>query len=327
MSVGIVEPLAIQVLPDDAESALGFVFRVALENRCSLRLLSRSLGLANGQLATGGHAEQFANIARVPVSWMSWRLPVAARVDGQVQVHLFGQRWRPEGGLRRSRWQHCTQCLRQKTPMPLFWEISYFCVCPEHGTVLDDSCPHCGRSIDLLRPGWDVCSCGHYLTAGKSPSVLAEPGPLALAEWIRHSLQPDIHPPSTVALGVRRVLDGMTVDGAMRLVLALGGGYPALARARHVNPQPWVTSRSVHHVLGSGSKALEAVAERGRMPASMADVAMADLMNLAAHGLTAADRGRAAWLLRQLQGHPRPRRAYRTEPRQLDLFEEAEGTA
>jgi hypothetical protein len=66
---------------------------------------------------------------------------------------------------------------------------------------------------------------------------------------------------------------------------------------------------------------LAVLSETGRLPTGWPKPAVDDLMSVAAHGLISTDRGRAAWLIERINGRPRARRAYRTGPLQLDLFD------
>lgn len=314
-------PLPRIVLPDERESATGYLLRASLANATTLPALWGALGLGRGRAPRAEHTKMLAWCTQSPADWLSWRVPVAHRVDGQVRLDLFGQHWRLDGHLRRSRAQHCPVCLRSRKLIPFEWDLLLYCACPAHGVVLQDMCAHCGRSVDLFRPGWDVCTCRHYLVSKQLVPIVAEAATLQWCEWISHALRPDLHPPPSFATPLRQLLAGLSVDGAGRIVLAFGGGQRALATARLSASQPWLTPQAVAGVVSVGIRRLADLAESRRLPNGRPQPAVEDLIKLAAYGLTSTDRGRAAWLVERILGRLKPRRAYRAGPHQLDLFE------
>jgi hypothetical protein len=321
MLPGEVAPLPRAVPPDERESAAGYLFRAALANSTTLPAVWSALGLGRGRAPRAEQAKVLAWYTQSPADWLSWRVPVAHRLDGQARLDLFGQPWRRDGHLRRSRAQHCPVCLRSRTLIPFEWDLLLYCACPAHGVILQDMCAHCGRSVDLFRPGWDVCACRHYLVSRQEAPIVAETWTQHWCEWVSHALKPDVHAPPAISGELRRLLDGLSVDGAGRFVVAFGGGQRSLATERLSASQPWLTPQAVARVVSVGMRNLAVLSETGRLPTGWPKPAVDDLMSVAAHGLISTDRGRAAWLIERINGRPRARRAYRTGPLQLDLFD------
>ena len=54
----------------------------------------------------------------------------------------------------------CPACLRQSNHIRKIWDLAAFTCCPEHGTLLLDECPSCGKHISWARGRVSVCSCG-----------------------------------------------------------------------------------------------------------------------------------------------------------------------
>ena len=320
-------PLPTSVIPDDAESVEGFLIRVARANHITVPQLLGRMGIPSRRALNALDIDMVAWMTQVPRSWIEHRVPIVRR-NGDGKALLFvGQMWGAESALRRHRQQVCPKCIRENGFARLTWDVTRCSACPEHGIVLQDHCPHCGRSIDPHRPALDVCVCKHVLFGTRLTPQAAELPLLAWCEWVSHALVPTQPPGSLMPREAQRVLEGMSVGGASTLVAAFAGGKRESSFARFSAVQPWMpttlvaqqTSLAVHRFLAFAT---------GRRLESEHQLAIDDILKLASHGLTATDRARAIWLLTALKGRRVSYRRIRAATRQPDLFsdlQEGEG--
>jgi len=52
--------------------------------------------------------------------------------------------------------RYCPECLREKEYFRKEWRLSFYAVCPEHGSFLVDSCPECGEPVFLTKRKLDI---------------------------------------------------------------------------------------------------------------------------------------------------------------------------
>lgn len=95
----------------------------------------------------------------------------------------------------------CPACLREPVPFErLVWSFRPLVVCPEHGVMLVDRCPACGRSLSALRMDLRRCRCGSDLSlattvmAGECASALSR----ELICWLAGARLPSIGLPRPV---------------------------------------------------------------------------------------------------------------------------------
>jgi hypothetical protein len=62
--------------------------------------------------------------------------------------------------VRISKAKICPGCLRQSNYLRKIWDLAAFTCCPEHGTLLIEECPTCGKDISWGRGKVSVCACG-----------------------------------------------------------------------------------------------------------------------------------------------------------------------
>lgn len=313
-------PLPVAVQATNDESAAGFLIRVALANLMPVPQLLLSIGVGARRMLRTADVEVAAWMTHVHPQWYEFRVPLTRRVDKRLETLFLGQRWRSREGMRRSRLQVCPACIREHRIVRMEWDLTCYCACPDHGLVLLDHCFCCGRSIDSHRPDLDVCTCGHYLTGVGGERVVADALAIQWCEWVAHTIRPDSCPCPDLPRAARRILSGMSVDGAARLIVALAGGARAVASAKQSSVEPWLPTRAVAELMTRGMRNLIDFAEERRLALSEPIWAVRDLTSLALDGLTDVDRARAIWLLTSLRGIRVPMRISVALDRQPDLF-------
>lgn len=56
---------------------------------------------------------------------------------------------------------YCPVCLDQMRYFDRHWRLSYWTVCPVHGLLLRDACPHCDAPLAPHRQQLDICRCAN----------------------------------------------------------------------------------------------------------------------------------------------------------------------
>ncbi|WP_442952190.1 TniQ family protein [Paucibacter sp. KCTC 42545] len=261
-------------------------------------------------------AAAFSQLTGVPQAWFEHRLPRWLDRDRWREIELFGQAWRDDWTLRGTHQQVCTLCLSEQGFARAEWDLNAYAACHLHGTILLDHCGYCGRGISPDRPAVDICSCGHYIAAEMMPADSA------VVRWSAMCADAVGAGAGICAtdLGGLSLLQGLSADGAYRVLLAFGGGQPAL-RGRVLNSvESWLTSAAMHEVLAT---AIRRMAEpTGFMWGSRSEVqrCTSSLAEQQLRGVTPFDRT-AAGHLRNAMGLPARWRNRRPAfHHQLDLF-------
>jgi hypothetical protein len=116
-------------------------------------------------------------------------------------------------------------------------------------------------------------------------------------------------------------LNGLSPDGAFRLIVALGGGAREL-RSAHLNSStPWLGTQAAYEVLRIGLVTLSDI-DAGRSLAAQLGLGCGDaLSEQSVRGITLLDRHAAASMLSRLKLRSRWRNVKPTLHAQGDLFE------
>lgn len=240
-----------------------------------------------------------------------------------------GGRWVHLAGQRLSRWiapttmlaKVCPACLREVGYARLVWLTRAVPACFRHGYGLLQECDGCGRPIRWARPGVRICRCGRFFKGvGGGKSLEPELG--VWLGWTEAVLQDDVGAARAAMGRLPPLLQSMTLDGAYRLIEAIG-----LLEA------PGDPVRNVRH---SSAKLTEVGAMVVRGLRRMLDVGLAQdispgwfdvvhlpvLRELADEPAADVDGQRAAWLLEVHRAtHPLGTNRVGTRPRrQVPLF-------
>lgn len=297
------EQLLLRDSPDDRESASGFALRMFALNNITGAQILRAQGLKrNRSMWRYSDATSLSLLTGADVDWFKWRLPhlVCCERPGR-EIDLFGCRWRADNLLRASRNQVCPTCLRANRLCRWVWELSGFCVCPEHLVVLQDYCGACGRGISQERPSTEVCACRNYISIdGKKDQ--ADIYFLSIwSKWLISSIEASRDGVSLDYKDLPWLLSGLSVDGVYRMALIFGGGVSALRRVKIVGVANWVTSQSVAEVLGFGLRRIFELKCVDDIVDYIPPLPIRDLMDQKIRGVTSFDRAVATGLLWRLR--------------------------
>ncbi|MBA4341651.1 MAG: hypothetical protein C0423_05795 [Methylibium sp.] len=302
--------------PRDNEGAVSYLIRALALNNSSVREVMEHLhGHSRRHIPIEG-AAAFAQLTGTAQAWFEHRLPRWVGRDRWREIHLFGQAWRDDWTLRGTHQQVCSLCLSELGFARAVWDLSAYTACHVHGTILFDHCGQCGRGLSPDRPALDVCSCGRYLVADMAQ---ADPDVLRWSAVLSHAVGTG-GSVGIEGLGSLSPLQGLSADGAYRVLLAFGGGHLAL-RGRMLNSaEPWLTSADLHELLVTAIRRLSAPTGFPWGSKSEIQRCTSSLAEQQLRGVTPFDRT-AAGQLRGALGMPsRWRNRRRAYHQQLDLF-------
>lgn len=314
-------PLPTQVQADVRESASSFLIRVMTANRITPSQLYASTGRSRPRTLQSEDIRSLSHATQTSPEWFEWRVPEPTRVDGELHSRLFGQTWRSRWMVRRVRQQVCPACLHEHGLARWQWDLTAFCVCPDHGTLLRDHCDCCQQSLVPYRPSLEVCRCRHYLSDHRTPPRLADDLLVQWCAWISGRLRHEISAAPTLPPGIASLFAGMSIDAATCVAAAFAGGKRRIETGKLNSTQPWLTTSVVAEVLSQGLHALARFVDSEPSRFALPDQGISDLEDLAIDGHTAHDRGAASWVLRRSRGRRLRTRTVKAMAQQGDLFE------
>lgn len=313
-------PLMAATPPEQDESSYGFLIRIANQNQ----ILPSNRGQILGRnfaspFADDSEVAQRAWLTQTSPDWHRWRTAYLRAVDHRQTFQLFGQGWLHRWSLRLSRQQVCCECIRTTQRAHYLWDLTACCACPQHGTVLNDICPHCHQSLSPLRPSLEICRCKRFIWAHRS-AVLADPILLGWCTWVQGSIRPECSAETLWPQPLRILFDGLSVEGATIVVLAFAGGKSTLQTAKLNSTAPWLTSEDMALHMTEGLQKLQRYLDSGAAGAYLETGGVRDLEDLATHGLNPHDRQRATWLLKRLRSRKVRPSVLLAMQRQQELF-------
>lgn len=221
MECNRLKPLPVTVPVHNDESGLSILYRALVANGLSFRDTLHWLKLRSWTSLYSSEVEALAWITGLDSAWLSHRtftlfgrqpfrrytFMAHGFCEGAANVTHFGRL--------------CPICVKHKRYGKASWLLRFVCGCSEHNTIFLERCPRCQRTVNWNRPAIDICSCGHFLTAASSLPTL--PGNLLpWLMWVETRLNDvDAIAPAS-EFGLHPVLDALSLDGASRLLIALG---------------------------------------------------------------------------------------------------------
>lgn len=280
---------------------MSHVMRAFWGNGMSMKRGCEWLQVRIGKPLRDVDARVLAWAAQVPPDWLADRMFIVSGLPDDRRLQLGAHQFRAVSLLSGKSARVCPSCLSEFGFCALSWSFKLAPVCPRHKVPYLGICVHCKQSITWDRPQIDICSCGRYF---KPASVTVEP-PSAVIDWV-HWVAGRLAPSSVASreseahLTVPRMLNGLTLDGAFRLVEAFG-------LLQRPNEQPLIaaaTARSTAGAVGLIARGLERLALIDGRLQKVRDIApqihIAALERLRARAADTADASCAAVLLRHL---------------------------
>lgn len=308
------------------EAVLGYALRMAEANRVrGLGGTARLLGC--GSVVRGGqaHAASIAQLYGASPSRLIALAPHQLRRDGELHVSLMGCELSKPWMLRSHRPQVCPTCLAVDGYARVDWDVLFMTRCRLHWTPLLDQCPDCKETLCWRRMTLKRCSCGQNLCR-IDPGAPTDGVPRWMAAWIANRM--DLPAVGGVGPGVagdlEEFFDGLSVDGALRVLWALG-----VKRSEHDNVDPGRTHGPIQTaevealVLRACARLRQILSDSTSAQEAALAVHVNALVSLAARGLTDQDRRTAAQLVAALgfRSWKNARLRDRSPHAQLELFE------
>lgn len=175
--------LVVTPAPRTTESLLGYVLRVSEENGYETpRSVFAAAGVSRDNRRTCRRSlAQIAETTNQNLNALA-RIAYYQDVDPRTEACILGHPLQARQ-LRIRNPQICPQCIQQKGFIEAHFDLVHMSVCPEHGTILISSCPHCGKYLNWYRPGLLICSCGYDL--GQERCSPAAPEFVGLMQVVR----------------------------------------------------------------------------------------------------------------------------------------------
>ena len=319
MNTNLIQPLPVCLDGYQDESGLSYVFRSCLANGLSLVDARSWLGLTTWNSISRRDIQTMSWALGVDYAWLLQRMIVS---HGTGLDRVFGFYGQCFGGgmlnfIRSARL--CPECLKQEKYGRATWLLLGICGCHQHQCLLLERCPYCQRLISWNRPAIDVCRCGGFLTAKENRGTCLSKQAIAWNHWIEVSLAyPGEHiSPMDFALPV--IFRSLSVDGAIRLVHAMG----LLLNPDHLLRDTTMKIRSCSEMSGIVERALERLAilninDRRSCQRLGELIHLPVLEKMKFRGMTFEDRNCAAVLMENL--HFKEKRTGRLPKGQLSLF-------
>lgn len=315
-----IAPLPIRVPPVDAESGLGFLLRAFGANGETLARARQRFGIHDWRSLTPRNVTALAWATQVEPGWLSERLMLRS---AQAPEHFLfcNQAFRSQAADSNMGAKVCADCVRENRWCRRVWLLRGAIACPVHRRLLIDTCGRCQRRISWRRTGVDVCTCGRYLAEGLHRT---DASPLDHAEswmrWLDARLDQPATSSHTEHVGIPRLLNCLSIDGATALVVAFGmidgsdiGIQPARQQITPIGGLCAVIHRGIER-LGAIDGAPQEVRRYS------ACVHLSALERLKRTGVATPDRDCAALLLCYLGKRSHPSRGGRHRLGQLELF-------
>lgn len=256
-------PLPIGIDSADDEAGLGFLFRALSANGMLFRDAQRWLGLKSWHPMKSNDIRLLAWISGTDPSWLVHRTVLALRGEVHRSFGLLGHRFGPGVVDYLHSAKICPQCVKRKKYYRASWQLRCICCCVEHEWILSEHCPHCGALIRWNRPAIDICSCGAFLTNADASPILP-PHVKNWSEWAEERLFHSESNLPAMNYGLPALFNSLSIDGAFRVVLAVGtlpeahafqGEVSALAATS--TGLVVVVSRGIERLLSLGNQLAE----------------------------------------------------------------------
>ena len=215
-------PLPVVVHGDEDESGLSFVMRALHANGMSMEQARAWLGI-----------KSWYSLNRQELSLLAWKLGVSqdwlrrrtlgSKTSGSAITHtLMGCNFVSVSLRKPTIAAVCPDCVRIKGFCCASWLLKCIVVCPAHAKPILERCAKCGQMISWLRPAIDVCNCGRYLGRPRDEELVTDQL-IAWVRWIEWRLGLHIDSDGEIFSGhIPQILNEMSLDGAMRLVVSFG---------------------------------------------------------------------------------------------------------
>lgn len=208
------------------ESGQGYALRMSIHNGLpSINYIKPLLGKTHSTALEARDASFLAHWFGGSVQHIAFaleRIPHGRRSQGTVYAgHELGRSY----FLNRSFPRVCPSCIQEHGYCRMAWELSLCVACARHRCLLVDTCPVCSSALSWGRPAIDGCSCGYPW----KEKLQMQP-PTSDELWLAQALDAKLpdegdqwadDSPIPSAPDWLRLIQGLSLDGAMRVLFAL----------------------------------------------------------------------------------------------------------
>lgn len=169
-------------LPNDRETAIGYVLRLAQANGYRSPTMFMPKGESVYCVNRGGSAQILQSLAGL-TSEQAQRLAITKEPEGyRVLGHALKAR-----ELLLDHHRICPACVEEDGIFDASWHLRCTSHCAKHGLLLIEHCEACHKGLSLVRPGVGVCRCEWLLMCNERP-VPCSPQLRAVMQGIRSRL-------------------------------------------------------------------------------------------------------------------------------------------
>ena len=151
--------------PIEGESFEGYLLRIAEANGyASGRWVTELAGIAGRVSCVAGDVVGLAKLLGHDVADFDIMRYLPSPWAGKRRINLFNGRPVNRMAINLDRPRVCPDCLKDGSHLRMAWDLAPTAICPDHGTILLDACPSCGKAISWNRSHVCLChQCGHDL--------------------------------------------------------------------------------------------------------------------------------------------------------------------
>lgn len=170
--------------PIDGESFEGYLLRVTEANGyASGRWVTDLAGIESRVSCVAGDVTGLAKLLGHDAAILDAMRYLPSPWAGKRRVNLFNGQPINRMAINLDRPRVCPACLKDSAHLRMAWELAPAAVCADHGAILLDACPSCGKPISWNRG--HVCLCHH---CGKdfrdAEALLAPANPVRLTRLL-----------------------------------------------------------------------------------------------------------------------------------------------
>lgn len=215
--------LLVRVEPNPYESGASALYRTVRANGFDLRGVLEHLGVTSLDALAVHHMKSLSWLTGIAPRWLEATLFLEPVGRNRRQCRFVDQPFTRAASPKGFSARICPVCVSIHEHCKVSWILRSAAVCHIHRCYLQEQCSSCNRTISWSRPAMDICGCGRYLTSHVEGTVDSE-SVLSWAAWVEvqcvRSVGGDAMSWPTVSLP--SILNGMTIDGAYRLIEAFG---------------------------------------------------------------------------------------------------------
>jgi hypothetical protein len=215
------DALPIKLVPAEEESGLGFIYRNLNANGLTLKEAQHWLTVRTWAPMVRSELPLWAWAVSSDRDWLMDRVVIVNNGRGVAKYSFKGHQLGMGGVASNHSARICPKCIKQGRFHRLSWQLACIPGCAIHDQVLIDRCPYCDQIISWSRPASDICTCGHFLTAGDRVQEL----PHLLSPWIRwieHRLADQGGLVRPTDFGLPDLFSTLSIDGSLRVAVAAG---------------------------------------------------------------------------------------------------------